>query len=231
MKKAKNKTAAFFDLDHTILNTNSGIYWGWLMIKNGKMPVRFFLNASFFGVLYKLKLCSFRFLMKRLFNSVKGKDATKIVELTRKGFRKNLNYLLRPKMLQRIGWHKAQGHKIIIITQTFDFIAKLFAKDLGASYVYSTEVGIRKGKFTGKVEPQLGEEKDDLMRAVAPLLGIDLKKSYAYTDSTRDLQMLEEVGNPQAVYPSPMLRRIAKKRGWAIWDSRIKLEDNKTKTI
>jgi len=216
--KTKSKVGAFFDLDHTLLNQNTGIVWGWMLIKKGKMPVRFFLNAAFFGLLYELKLYSFRQLMKRLFSSVKGKDANEILRLTKKYFAGSKDYLLRPKMLQKIGWHKAQGHKIIIITQSFDFIAKIFAKDLGAIRVYSTEVGIKDGEFTGEVKPQVGSEKDDLMRAVAPELGIDLKKSYAYTDSTRDIEMLEAVGKPQAVYPSPRLKAIAMKRNWQIWD-------------
>jgi len=223
VKMKKNNIAAFFDLDHTLINKNTGIVWGWMLIKKGKMPVMFFINAAFFGLLYEMKLYSFRQLMKRLFKTMKGRNASEILKLTNSYFKGNKDYLLRPKMLQRIGWHKAQGHRIIIITQTFDFIAKIFAKDIGASKVYSTEVGIKEGKFTGEVKPQIGEEKDDLMRAVSPLLGIDLKKSYAYTDSTRDLEMLEAVGKPQVVYPSSRLKAVAKKRNWQIWDSKQKI--------
>ncbi|MBW3017499.1 haloacid dehalogenase-like hydrolase, partial [Candidatus Woesearchaeota archaeon] len=138
-EKRESHVGAFFDLDHTLLRTNSGILWGWIIFKKGKMPFRFFLNAAILGPFYKIGLLSFRFIMKRMFKGIKGKDAGKILKITRTYFRKNMNELFRPKMLQRIGWHKAQGHKIIIITQTFDFIAKMFAKDLGAIEVYSTE--------------------------------------------------------------------------------------------
>ena len=46
--------------------------------------------------------------------------------------------------------------------------------------------------------------------------GIDLKASYAYSDSESDLPMLEAVGHPVAVNPDGTLARIARERGWDV---------------
>ena len=46
--------------------------------------------------------------------------------------------------------------------------------------------------------------------------GVDLSKSYFYTDSITDLDLLELVGHQVVVNPDPLLKREATKRGWPI---------------
>jgi hypothetical protein len=46
--------------------------------------------------------------------------------------------------------------------------------------------------------------------------GIDLARSYAYSDSITDLPMLELVGHPVAVNPDRPLLRIARERDWEV---------------
>jgi putative phosphoserine phosphatase/1-acylglycerol-3-phosphate O-acyltransferase len=212
------KIGAFFDLDDTILRKNTAISWGKLMFFKGDLPGSFFFNAFFYGALYKIGLYPFDLLMKKLFSGLKGKSAKKTLKLTKEYFEKNKILLYRPKLLQQVGWHKAQKHEIVIITQTFDFIAKVFAKDLGIKHVISTEVEIKKGRFTGKVNPCVGYKKDDFMKKIAKDLKIDLKKSFAYTDSVRDLEMLENVGHRYVINPRFRLKIIAKRKAWTIWD-------------
>jgi len=48
------KTGAFFDLDHTILHTNSAVDWGKLVFFKGDLPLRFFFIAGLYGAIYKL---------------------------------------------------------------------------------------------------------------------------------------------------------------------------------
>jgi hypothetical protein len=50
--------------------------------------------------------------------------------------------------------------------------------------------------------------------------GIDLSRSFAYSDSITDRPMLELVGQPVAVNPDRELRRLAQQRGWKIRDFR-----------
>ena len=56
------------------------------------------------------------------------------------------------------------------------------------------------------------------MRAVAERSGIDLTRSFAYTDSITDLPLLSAVGNPVAVNPDQDLRKVAEERDWPIKD-------------
>ena len=48
-------------------------------------------------------------------------------------------------------------------------------------------------------------------------LEVDFQASSAYADSVSDLQMLEMVGVPVAIYPGESLLRVAVERGWRIF--------------
>jgi HAD superfamily hydrolase (TIGR01490 family) len=213
----KKKTGAFFDLDDTILKGNSSVLWGFLMFRKGQLPFRFFFRAALYGGLYKLGLFPYDLAITKVIATLKGQSSVKAVRLTKIFFEKNKISMYRPRLLQQIGMHKGKKHEIVIITQTLDFIAKIFAKDLGIKHIISTEVETSKGKFTGNVKPCVGYRKDDLMWQISEKLNIDLKKSYAYTDSMRDLEMLEKVGHKFVVNPDARLGVIAKRKGWNIW--------------
>jgi putative phosphoserine phosphatase/1-acylglycerol-3-phosphate O-acyltransferase len=228
IKAAIMKTAAFFDLDNTIIKANTGIVWGKYMLLKGVLPFRFFLAAGFYGFMYKLGVYPFGKLIQKSFATVKGKDARKVISLTQDCFEGKKKKLYRRKLVEAIKWHQSQKHDVVIMTQTFDFIAKIFADDLGIKHLFSTEIEIKNGKFTGSSKPCIGHMKDDLMREFASQRHIDLSKSYAYTDSIRDLEMLEGVGHKYAINPRLKLKHIAKREDWNIWKFR-RIRKNKFK--
>jgi hypothetical protein len=62
----------------------------------------------------------------------------------------------------------------------------------------------------------MGPGKEQAMREVAERDGIDLSASFAYTDSSSDLPMLELVGNPVVVNPEKELKAMAVENDWPI---------------
>jgi phosphoserine phosphatase len=88
---------------------------------------------------------------------------------------------------------------------------------LGADGVVANRMEIADGKYTGKIDYYAyAENKASAIVEVAAANGYDLARSYAYSDSTTDIHMLEIVGNPYAVNPDRELRRQATARGWPI---------------
>src|SRR2546430_2634453 len=61
-----------------------------------------------------------------------------------------------------------------------------------------------------------GEGKIYWAQRFATAQGVDLGRSYFYTDSITDLPVLERVGEPRIVNPDPRLRRVAARRGWPV---------------
>ncbi len=126
--------------------------------------------------------------------------------------------------LRRIEWHRAQGHRLFIVSGTLAPLARVVARALAAwtatdIEVYATELEIAAGAtriWNGRVagEHMSGSAKLRAVREAAARNGIDLARSYAYGDSVGDLRMLEGVGNAVVVNPTRRLARIARKRGW-----------------
>jgi HAD superfamily hydrolase (TIGR01490 family) len=131
--------------------------------------------------------------------------------------------------LQRIAWHRAQGHRVFLVSGTLAPLARVVARSLAVRV--SVEVGecatelevapgsarIWNGRIAG--EHMSGGAKLRAVQGRAARYGIDLARSYAYGDSLGDLRMLEGVGNAVAVNPTRGLARAARKRGWqsCVW--------------
>ena len=74
----------------------------------------------------------------------------------------------------------------------------------------SSQTGRRAG------EPLWGEGKARAVRALADEQGLDLERSFAYSNGDEDVPFLETVGNPVAVSPERELRAGAQRGGWPV---------------
>lgn len=130
--------------------------------------------------------------------------------------------------VERVAWHAAQGHAIVLASGTLAPLARSVAVMLGTRLalhrrsgsiqICATELEERDGRCTGRIagEALCGEEKAHAVWRFAREHGIELSESYAYGDSISDRWMLEAVGRPAAVNPSQELHRIARERDWPI---------------
>ena len=66
----------------------------------------------------------------------------------------------------------------------------------------------------------LDRTKKDLAENLAQNVGLDLGRCFAYGNHQSDLPLLELVGNPYAVEPTNVLRKIAVERQWPILNYR-----------
>ena len=85
-------------------------------------------------------------------------------------------------------------------------------------HILCSEVEERDGTLTGLLLPPpcYGPGKVVHAERLAAEQGIDLDRSYFYSDSYTDLPMLERVGEPRVINPDPRLSRAAKQRGWSV---------------
>jgi putative phosphoserine phosphatase/1-acylglycerol-3-phosphate O-acyltransferase len=113
----------------------------------------------------------------------------------------------------------------VLLTSATRYLAGPLAADLGIDHMLVTQLTVENGRFTGEaVRPVCyGEGKTYWAERFAAAHGIDLARSYFYTDSITDLPVLERVGEPRIVNPDPRLGRLAARRGWPIF--RFRLED------
>ena len=93
-----------------------------------------------------------------------------------------------------------------------------FAERLGMDAVVATKWTVRDGAYTGELDGPIvwGRGKLEAVREWAEGAVIDLKGSWAYSDSYYDAPLLAAVGNPVAVNPDLRLAGLAALRGWPV---------------
>ena len=124
-----------------------------------------------------------------------------------------------PQMLALAHEHQDGGRRAFITTaasqELADILARVLVLDGGIGSQFSEVVdGVYTGRPTGLFI--YGEGKARAIEELAQKEGIDLSKSYAYSDSASDLPMLRLVGHPVAVNPDAELATVAREQGWEI---------------
>jgi HAD superfamily hydrolase (TIGR01490 family) len=126
---------------------------------------------------------------------------------------------LAPNMIERLEFHKKNNHILVLISGSIHYLLVPVVKDLGFQHLICThlevmENGILTGRPFGLV--CIAENKPLLLKKLASEHNLDLTRSFAYSDHHSDIPLLESVGHPYAVEPTPRLRDIAKEKDWPI---------------
>ena len=99
--------------------------------------------------------------------------------------------LLCHEAMQRLSWHKQQGHRCVVISASLELYVRPWAKSAGFDNVIATHLETREdGRITGKLfgENCFGIEKT---RRLEAMLGArDGYTLYAYGDSRGDRELL-----------------------------------------
>jgi HAD superfamily hydrolase (TIGR01490 family) len=216
-----SRVAAFFDIDHTVLEVNSGSKWVSYQRRSGQMGRWQLMQALSWLVRYRFGLLDFEAMTRKILIAYQGKAVAPIFEEVDAWFQRDVAATICTEARERIADHRAQGHVIALLTSATTFLARPVGRALDVAHALCTEVEIVDGILTGKHVPPACYGIGKVLRAekFAEEHDIDLDKSFFYTDSVSDLPMLERVGEPRVVNPDPRLRRLAARKGWAfeIW--------------
>jgi len=101
-------------------------------------------------------------------------------------------------------------------------LANIIATRLGLSGAIATVSEVENGVYTGRLKnpPMHGAQKAIAVAKLAAEYELDLAHSFAYSDSSNDIPLLNSVGNPTAINPDSALRSHALESGWPIHDFR-----------
>jgi phosphatidylglycerophosphatase C len=97
---------------------------------------------------------------------------------------------LRPDVVERVAWHRNQGHELVIVSASFTSYLDPIAARLGVAVVLATELAVGDdGRLTGElVRPNVrGAEK---VRRLDEWLGTGPAFVWAYGDSSGDRDLL-----------------------------------------
>lgn len=113
---------------------------------------------------------------------------------------------------ERIEWHKSQGHAVIFISGSPDYLVGKMAQKYDVTDYRGTQYIIDDhNNFTGEIIQMWdSESKNHAILDFVKKYNLDLSKSYAYGDTHGDLGMFLLVGNPIAINPAKELLQAIK---------------------
>lgn len=214
------KTAAFFDLDKTLLTVNSGSLWMKRERRLGRINFWQLIQGSCYLAAYKFRALDMDRVMKKALQTVKGIEESTVRQWTRDWFEEEVSRHLAPGAGPVLGEHREREHPLVLLTSSSPYESEIACEHFGLDAFISMKYEVVDGRFTGElIRPACyGHGKVVWAERYCREHGVDLDASFFYTDSFSDLPMLERVGQPRVVHPDVRLRRIARRRNWPILD-------------
>lgn len=215
------KTAAFFDLDKTVIAKSSTLAFGRPFYRAGFVGRRTLMKFGFaqlFYVLFGADEDQLERVRDQMLNLTSGWHRAEIEQLVEETLEEVADPLVYAEALTLIDEHKREGREVYLVSASPIEIVRPIGRHIGVTNIIATKV---KTDAAGFFLPELeiyamGPGKADAIQDLADQKGIDLGGSYAYSDSVTDAPMMEIVGHPVAVNPEKELRKIAETNEWPI---------------
>jgi HAD superfamily hydrolase (TIGR01490 family) len=213
-------TAAFFDLDKTIISRSSTLAFTRSFYRHGLVGRATVIRGAFAQAVFR-RAGAGHARMERIRSQAsrlcRGWPAESVREIVRRELDEIIVPYLYAEAQALVSEHRAAGRDVIVVSASGHEVVDPIAALLGATTVIATQMVIADGCYTGDVAfYAYGEAKATRIRELAAERGYRLADCYAYSDSITDLPMLEAVGHPFAVNPDRALRRAATARGWPV---------------
>ena len=220
---AAHKAAAFYDVDGTLIKTNIVHAFAWYarhqptltgsLVKSAKTA----LSIPMFMIADKLS--------RKVFNQLfygyyAGEPEDRLVVLAEELFEDVIKPSIFPRARDLVEQSRRSGARQVLVSGGLDFTVRPLARYLGVDDFIANTLEFENGYATGHLGKPFvaGATKAVIMRDYAETHGIDLTRSYAYSDSYSDYPMLAVVGHPTAVNPDWRLRATARSYDWPVLD-------------
>jgi HAD superfamily hydrolase (TIGR01490 family) len=211
------RSAALFDLDHTVLTSDTGMSWMRFQRRRGELSTAGLLRAVGWSLLYKAAVLDLEALASRLTADLTGAPEAPMAVAAAAWYREDVVPMIAPAARHAIAAHRGAGDLVVLATGATQYAAESVARGLGIEHTLCSRLEVVDGRFTGKLAAMcFGVHKVTLAERFAGAAGLDLAASTFYSDSYHDLPLLERVGTPVAVNPDVRLWRHARARGWRI---------------
>lgn len=219
---------ALFDLDHTLIPTDSDHEWGRFMVKLGIVDAEKFArqNDAFYAD-YKAGVLDIDAYLHAMLAPLSKYSREQLADWHAQFMREVINPHIVPAAVTLVREHQDNGDLCCLVTATNAFITAPIAEAFGIEALIACEVETvdnhPHGAFTGRPKGTPSYREGKIVRVEAWLESMgktltDFKHSYFYSDSHNDIPLLEQVTDPIATNPDDLLRAHAETRGWRILD-------------
>ncbi|RYZ74822.1 MAG: HAD-IB family hydrolase [Lysobacteraceae bacterium] len=179
---------ALFDFDHTLTHADSfGRFLRDLATPAQLAAARWKLGPWLAG--YRLGLVSAARLRARAVRlAFTGRSEAEIRDHGARHARDVLAGMLRPEMMQRLAWHRGEGHAVVLVSASLDVYLQPWCDEHGLQLICN-RLEARKGVLSGRYDQgDCGPHKARHIRARYDVAAY--RQVHAYGDSREDLDML-----------------------------------------
>ncbi|RXJ95814.1 HAD-IB family hydrolase [Arcobacter sp. AHV-9/2010] len=183
-------TLTLFDFDGTITKDDSLLKFIRFVVGDRRFLVGLVVLSPML-VLYKLKLIpNYKAKQYMLSWFFKGMRKVDFFEVAKKYSLTHIDKIVRLKAIEKINWHKNQGHKVVVVSASIECWLRPWCEKNGLELL-ATKLEIKDDIVTGKLLSKncYGVEKVNRIKELYNLEKYDY--IYAYGDSNGDKQMLE----------------------------------------
>jgi HAD superfamily hydrolase (TIGR01490 family) len=214
------RTAAFFDLDKTVIAKSSTLTFSKSFYRGGLINRRAALRTAYTQFVFLIGGADHEQMerMREYLSALcRGWNVQQVKEIVAETLHALIDPIIYDEAASLIEEHHIAGRDVVIVSTSGTEVVEPIGELLGADRVVATRMVVEDGVFTGEVEYYAyGPTKAEAIAELAESEGYDLSRCYAYSDSATDLPMLESVGHPHTVNPDRALRREAAARGWPV---------------
>jgi len=214
-----HKYAAFFDLDHTILDNNSGRIIGEHAYRNGLLSKKDLMTGMMFTILYKLGWMGPEKIMNKMAFWLKGVKETRLIDMINKLFEDIIQHSVREAARKEIEFHRNNGGRTILLSAATIYVCRPVKELLSMDDIICTEMAVNDGYFAGYPKNKkycYGREKQVRAEKYCAENNLSMQDAYAYADSFSDVHLLNSVGRPMCVTPDAKLSKYAAEKGWQV---------------
>jgi len=218
------RSAAFFDLDKTVIAKSSALAFGRPFYRDGLITRRDMVKAAYAQLVFRLGGADEQ-QMARIRDHVadlcKGWRVDQVSQIVNETLHELISPYVYAEAAALIDEHRAEGRDIVVVSTSGEEMVRPIVEQLGVRDVIATRMVVEDGRYTGEVAYYAaGPTKAEAVRELAKDRDYDLGSSYAYSDSISDVPLLETVGHANVVNPDRSLRRVAAERGWPVLEFR-----------
>lgn len=217
---ARDGSAAFFDLDKTIIAKSSALAFSRSFYVGGLLNRRSVLRNAYAQFVFLLGGADHTQMEKMrgfLSKMVTGWNVDTVRDIVQETLHHIVDPLVYDEAVTLIEEHQRAGRDVIIVSASGSEMVKPIGELLGVDEVIASRLAVTEGRYTGKIDfYAYAENKAAAIEEMARVKGYDLARSFAYSDSITDVHMLDVVGNPSVVNPDKELRRVARDRDWPV---------------
>ena len=216
---------ALFDLDHTLIDFDSGLAWTRFLQTRGVLPRS--AEETYIGYASQYVAGTLDIhAMHRAGIAPLARHPLDVLQKWARDFETAMAPRLTEPMRALVHQHQEAGDLCAIVTATTRLVSEPFARLFGVPHLVATEAEVLNNRLTGAIEGEPCFRELKVSRVTQwlaegmrqPRTLADFAETWFYSDSVSDLPLLQAVTHPVAVRPDERLRVHALARGWQLID-------------